>query len=112
MPARHELTERAMETVYRVYRLPDQFALAGQGEARESEREFAVGHYGCCDRIVAQDCQHAQDDGSRLRWQEQVARLPMTDSLLGAFKVASKQTGVPASRLLQAALSLTCKGAK
>ena len=40
------------------------------------------------------------------------ARLPMTDSLLGAFKVASKQTGVPASRLLQAALTLTCKGAK
>jgi hypothetical protein len=41
---------------------------------------------------------------------KQVARLPMTDSLLGAFKVASKQTGVPASRLPQAALALTCKG--
>ena len=40
---------------------------------------------------------------------KRTARLPMTDSLLGAFKVASKQTGIPASRLLQAALALTCK---
>jgi len=38
--------------------------------------------------------------------------LPMTDATLGAFKVASKQTGIPASRLLLAALSLTCKGGK
>ena len=41
---------------------------------------------------------------------KQPARLPMTDATIGAFKVASKQTGIPASRLLRAALSLTCKG--
>ncbi len=44
---------------------------------------------------------------------KQVTRLPMTDSLLAAYKLASKQCGgVPASRLLQIALAMTCKGAK
>jgi hypothetical protein len=36
------------------------------------------------------------------------ARLPVDDELLGALKVASAQTGVPASRLLIASLTLFC----
>jgi hypothetical protein len=41
------------------------------------------------------------------------ARLPMSDSLLGALTVASKQTGLPACQLLLASLGLLCgDGAK
>jgi hypothetical protein len=50
---------------------------------------------------------HLGFDGKR-----RPARLPMTDATIGCLKVASKQTGIPASRLLLASLSLTCKGGK
>jgi len=38
------------------------------------------------------------------------ARLPMTDMCVRELKNASKETGIPVSRLLLACLALTCDG--
>lgn len=38
------------------------------------------------------------------------ARIPMTEACVRELKLASKETGVPVSRLLLACLALTCDG--
>lgn len=38
------------------------------------------------------------------------ARIPMTDACVRELKNASKETGIPVSRLLLACLALTCDG--
>ena len=46
------------------------------------------------------------------RSKKRPARWPVDDELLGALRVASRQTGVPASKLLMASLTLFTKGGK
>ena len=112
MPARHRANKKTMDTVYRVYRLPP--TLLSQVRAKREKHNvntqsvITAAATESLPKIVAT----LKTMGLGFDGKKQVARLPMTDSLLGAFKVASKQTGIPASRLLQAALVLTCKGAK
>ena len=111
MAARHRANTKTMETVYRVYRLPEDL------RKRQAKREK---HNVTLQSVIEAATTESlpkivttlKTMGLGFDGKKQVARLPMTDSLLGAFKVASKQTGIPASRLLQAALSLTCKGGK
>jgi hypothetical protein len=112
MAAHHRANKKTLETVYRVYRLPE--PLRKQIRAKREKANVTLqavietASLESLPKIVST----LKTMGLGFDGKKQVARLPMTDSLLGAFKVASKQTGVPASRLLQAALTLTCKGAK
>jgi hypothetical protein len=109
MPARHRANRKTMETIYRVYRLPP--GLLSQVRAKREKHNvnaqsiIMASATESLPKIVATlKTMSLGFDGNK-----RAARLPMTDSLLGTFKVASKQTGVPTSRLLQAALALTCK---
>jgi hypothetical protein len=101
-----------MATVYRVYRLPpgllSQVRATREKHNTNTQSVITAAATESLPKIVSM----LQRMGMGFDGKKRVARLPMTDSLLGAFKVASKQTGIPASRLLQAALVLTCKGAK
>jgi hypothetical protein len=112
MVARHRANKRTRETVYRVYRLPP--GLLTQVRAKREKHNvntqsvITAAATESLPKIVAT----LKTMGLGFDGKKRPARLPMTDSLLASFKVASKQTGIPASRLLQAALALTCKGAK
>jgi hypothetical protein len=112
MAAHHRANRKTQETIYRVYRLPDnlrkQMKMKREKANVNLQAVIEASATESLPRIVAT----LKSMGLGFDGKKQVARLPMTDSLLGAFKVASKQTGIPASRLLQAALILTCKGAK
>ena len=110
MAAHHRANKKTMETVYRVYYLPEN--LRKQLKAKREKHNITVqavieaATTESLPKIVAT----LKTMGLGFDGKKQVARLPMTDATLGAFKVASKQTGIPASRLLLAALSLICKG--
>lgn len=112
MAAQHRANKKTLETVYRVYRLAEN--LRKQMKAKREKHNVTLQSVieasatESLPKIVAA----LKTMGLGFDGKKRPARLPMTDSLLGAFKVASKQTGIPASRLLQAALALTCKGAK
>ena len=112
MPARHRANKKTMETIYRVYRLPPKLI----SQVRAKREKHNVNTQSVIEAAATESLPKIvstlQKMGMGLDGKKRVARLPMTDPLLGAFKVASKQTGVPASRLLQAALILTCKGVK
>ena len=110
MATRHRTNKKTMETVYRVYHLPENLR-----KQMKMKREKANVNLQAVIEAASLDSlpkivRTLKTMGLGFDGKKQVARLPMTDSLLGAFRVASKQTGVPASRLLQAALTLTCKG--
>jgi hypothetical protein len=110
--ARRRANPKTMTTVYRVYRLPP--GLLSQVRAKREKHNtnlqavITAAAMDSLPRIIST----LKTMGLGFDGKRKIARLPMTDSLLASFKVASKQTGVPASRLLQAALTLTCKGAK
>jgi hypothetical protein len=112
MAAHHRANKKTLETVYRVYRLPEDLRkrMTAKREKHnvtlQSVIEAATAE--SLPKIIAT----LKTMGLGFDGKKRPARLPMTDSLLGAFKVASRQTGIPASRLLQAALNLTCKGGK
>ncbi len=112
MAAHHRANRKTLETVYRVYRLPDDLRKRVKAKREKAnvtlQAVIEVASLESLPKIVAT----LKSMGLGFDGKKRPARLPMTDSLLGAFKVASKQTGIPASRLLQAALTLTCKGAK
>jgi hypothetical protein len=101
-----------METIYRVYRLPP--TLLSQVRAKREKHNVNLQSVitTAATESLPKIVNTLKGMGLGFDGKRQVTRLPMTDSLLGTFKVASKQTGIPASRLLQAALILTCKGAK
>ena len=112
MAAHHRANKKTLETVYRVYRLPEDLRKRVKAKREKAnvtlQAVIEAASLESLPKIVAT----LKTMGLGFDGKKQVARLPMTDSLLGAFRVASKQTGVPASRLLQAALALTCKGSK
>jgi hypothetical protein len=112
MAAQHRTNKKTMETVYRVYRLPSGLLsqLRAKRERHNTNTQSVI--TAAVTESLPKIVNTLKTMGLGFDGKKKVARLPMTDSLLGAFKVASKQTGIPASRLLQAALSLTCKGAK
>ena len=112
MAAQHRANKKTQETIYRVYRLPEDLRKRVKAKREKAgvnlQAVIEAASLESLPKIVA------TLKGLSLGFdgKKQVARLPMTDATLGAFKVASKQTGIPASRLLLAALSLTCKGGK
>jgi hypothetical protein len=112
MAAHHRANRKTMETVYRVYRLPEDLRKRVKAKREKAnvtlQAVIEAASLESLPKIVAT----LKTMGLGFDGKKRPARLPMTDSLLGAFKVASKQTGVPTSRLLQAALTLTCKGGK
>lgn len=112
MAARHRANPATQQTVYRVYRLPEE--LRKRIKAKRDKHNITLQSVieAATTESLPKIVNTLKTMGLGFDGKKQVARLPMTDSLLGAFKVASKQTGIPASRLLQAALSLTCKGGK
>jgi hypothetical protein len=112
MAARHRTNKKTMETVYRVYRLPDDLRKRIKAKREKANVTLQAVIEAASLESLPKIVSTLKTMGLGFDGKRQVARLPMTDSLLGAFRVASKQTGVPASRLLQAALVLTCKGAK
>ena len=101
-----------METVYRVYRLPEDLRKRVKAKREKHNVTLQAVIEAATTESLPKIVATLKTMGLGFDGKKQVARLPMTDSLLGAFRVASKQTGIPASRLLQAALSLTCKGGK
>jgi hypothetical protein len=112
MAAHHRANKKTLETVYRVYRLPEELRkqiTVKRGKANVNLQSVIEA---ACTESLPKIVAALKTMGLGFDGKKRPARLPMTDSLLGAFKVASKQTGIPASRLLQAALSLTCKGVK
>ena len=101
-----------LETVYRVYRLPDELRKRVKAKREKHNVTLQSVIEAATTESLPKIVATLKTMGLGFDGKKHVARLPMTDSLLGAFRVASKQTGIPASRLLQAALSLTCKGGK
>jgi hypothetical protein len=112
MAAHHRANRKTLETVYRVYRLPDDLRKRVKAKREKYNITLQAVIEAASLESLPKIVSTLKTMGLGFDGKKQVARLPMTDSLLGAFKVASKQTGIPASRLLQAALSLTCKGGK
>jgi hypothetical protein len=112
MAAQHRANRKTQEVVYRVYRLPEDL----RKRVKMKREKHNVTLQSVIEAATTESLQKivAGLKGLSLGFdgKKQVARLPMTDATLGAFKVACKQTGIPASRLLQAALALTCKGIK
>jgi hypothetical protein len=112
MAAQHRANRKTQEVVYRVYRLSED--LRKRVKAKREKHNVTLQSV-----IEAATTESLPKIVAGLKGlslgfdgKKQVARLPMTDATLGVFKVACKQTGIPASRLLQAALALTCKGIK
>jgi hypothetical protein len=112
MAARHRTNKKTMETVYRVYRLPDELRKRIKAKREKANVTLQAVIEAASLESLPKIVSTLKTMGLGFDGKKRPARLPMTDSLLGAFKVASKQTGIPASRLLQAALTLTCKGTK
>ena len=112
MAAHHRANKKTLETVYRVYRLPEDLRKRVKIKREKHNVTLQSVIEAATTESLPKIVATLKTLGLGFDGKKQVARLPMTDSLLGAFKVASKQTGIPASRLLQAALALTCKGAK
>ena len=109
MVARHRANKRTQETIYRVYRLPEDLRkrITAKREKHNVNMQSVI--TAAATESLPKIVNTLKTMGLGFDGKKRPARLPMTDSLLGAFKVASKQTGLPASRLLLAALSLTCK---
>ena len=114
MAAQHRANKRTQETVYRVYRLPEDLRKRVRAKREKHNVTLQSVIEAATTESLPKIVAALKTMGFGFDGKKQVApRLPMTDSLLAAYKQASKQCGgVPASRLLQAALSLTCKGAK
>jgi hypothetical protein len=112
MAAQHRANKKTLETVYRVYRLPDDLRKRVKAKREKHNVTLQSVIEAASLESLPKIVNTLKTMGLGFDGKKRPARLPMTDSLLGTFKVASKQTGIPASRLLQAALSLTCKGAK
>jgi hypothetical protein len=112
MAARHRTNKKTMETIYRVYRLPEDLRKRIKAKREKANVNLQAVIEASATESLPKIVSTLKAMGLGFDGKKKVARLPMTDSLLGAFRVASKQTGIPASRLLQAALVLTCKGAK
>jgi predicted DNA binding CopG/RHH family protein len=112
MAAQHRANKKTQETVYRVYRLPEELRKRVRAKREKAGVNLQSVIKAASLESLPKIVNTLKTMGLGFDGKKRPARLPMTDSLLGAFKVASKQTGIPASRLLQAALSLTCKGAK
>lgn len=112
MAARHRPNKKTLETVYRVYHLPEDLRkrIAAKREKANVNLQSVI--TAAATESLPKIVNTLKTMGLGFDGKKRPARLPMTDSLLGAFKVASKQTGIPATRLLQAALSLTCKEGK
>ena len=109
MVARHRANKRTQEVVYRVYRLPEDLRKRITAKREKANVNLQSVIEAACTESLPTIVNTLKTMGLGFDGKKRPARLPMTDSLLGAFKVASKQTGLPASRLLLAALSLTCK---
>jgi hypothetical protein len=109
MAARHRTNKKTLETVYRVYRLPEDLRkrITAKREKHNVNTQSVI--TAAATESLPKIVNALKTMGLGFDGKKRPARLPMTDSLLASFKVASRQTGVPASRLLQAALSLTCK---
>jgi hypothetical protein len=112
MAAHHRANKKTLETVYRVYRLPEPLRKQIRAKREKANVTLQAVIEAASLESLPKIVSTLKTMGLGFDGKKRPARLPMTDSLLGAFKVASKQTGIPASRLLQAALTLTCKGAK
>lgn len=112
MAAQHRANKRTQEVVYRVYRLPENL----RKQVKMKREKANVNLQSVIEAATIESLPKivAGLKGLSLGFdgKKRPARLPMTDATLGCLKVASKQTGIPASRLLLAALSLTCKGGK
>jgi hypothetical protein len=110
--ARKRPNPRTQETIYRVYRLPEDLRKRVKAKREKHNVNLQAVIVASATESLPKIVATLKTMGLGFDGKKQVARLPMTDSLLGTFKVASKQTGIPASRLLQAALTLTCKESK
>ena len=110
MAARHRANTKTREVVYRVYRLPEDLRKRVRAKREKANVTLqSVIEASATESLPKIVSTLKNSLGFGFDGKKQVARLPMTDATLGAFKVACKQTGIPASRLLQAALALTCK---
>ena len=112
MAAHHRANRKTLETVYRVYRLPDDLRKRVKAKREKAGINLQSVIEAATTESLPKIVATLKTMGLGFDGKKRPARLPMTDSLLASFKVASKQTGIPASRLLLAALSLTCKGVK
>jgi hypothetical protein len=112
MAAHHRANRKTLQTVYRVYRLPEDLRKRVTAKREKHNVTLQSVITAAATESLPTIVNTLKTMGLGFDGKKRPARLPMTDSLIGAFKVASKQTGIPASRLLLAALSLTCKGAK
>jgi hypothetical protein len=112
MAAQHRANKRTQETIYRVYRLPEDLRKRITAKREKHNVNLQSVIEASAAESLPKIVSTLKAMGLGFDGKKKVARLPMTDSLLASFRVASKQTGIPASRLLQAALSLTCKGTK
>ena len=106
MTAKHRPNPVTNETTYRVYRLTD--ALREKVKEKKIETNLKLQDLLNC--AIDQELPKLVGllSGLGLRKtddKKRPARLPMTDSMLGALKVASVQTGIPATQLLLACLT-------
>ena len=112
MAAQHRANKRTQEVVYRVYRLPEDLRKRVKAKREKAGINLQSVIEAATTESLPKIVAALKANGLGFAGQKRPARLPMTDTTLGCLKVASKQTGIPASRLLLAAFSLTCKGAK
>jgi hypothetical protein len=112
MPAQHRANVKTLKTVYRVYRLPEDLRKRVKIKREKHNVTFQAVIEASTLESLPKIVATLKTIGFGFDGKKRPARLPMTDSHLDALKVASKQTGIPASRLLLAALALTCKGVK
>jgi hypothetical protein len=112
MAAQHRANKRTQEVVYRVYRLPEDLRKRVKAKREKANVNLQSVIEAATTESLPKIVAGLKGLSLSFDGKKRPARLPMTDATLGCLKVASKQTGIPASRLLLAALSLTCKGGK
>ena len=100
MAAQHRANKRTQEVVYRVYRLPEDLRKRVKAKREKANVTLQSVIEAATTESLPKIVATLKTMGLGFDGKKQVARLPMTDATLGAFKVACKQTGIPASRLL------------
>ena len=113
MAAHHRANKKTLETVYRVYRLPEDLRKRIKTKREKHNVTLqAVIEAATTESLPKIVATLKNSLGFGFNAKKRPARLPMTDAIVGRLSVASKQCGISGAVLLQAALSLTCKGGK
>jgi hypothetical protein len=113
MAAQHRANVKTREQVYRVYRLTEPLRKQMKAKREKFNATNAQVITAAIDEGLPKLVLELKKLGlTGIEGKKRPARLPMNDSNLAALRQASKQTGIPASKLLLLSLALTTKGGK